>query len=139
MEFALKARGYPRTFTIDLASRALTQLDGQAVPAARGHWTVQATSAPKGSKLLSSQTRPEYAERPSRCSAEELAGESVAVCRVTGYARGGGYYGGHVTAQWAKANFAVVVTAHGYANRARVLAMIGSVIDEHRLVRAPVP
>ncbi|MCW3003538.1 MAG: hypothetical protein JWQ20_2836 [Conexibacter sp.] len=58
-----------------------------------------------------------------------MARVRVTVCRVPGYNRGGGYYGGHISAEWHDGNAAIQITAHGYANRPRVLALLASIVS----------
>lgn len=128
MDYAQPLHGWPRTFGIDLVSPSLATLAGKKVPAAGGHWTIEATGSLRARKLFALEINPNSATRPSVCTREAVARARITVCRVPSHTQGGGYYGGHVTAEWRDGAAAVQITAHGYANRPRVLALIASVI-----------
>lgn len=127
VQIAGPSRGWPRTFAMDLMSPSLGSLHGRPIDAAGGHWTIEATGSTTGRRLFALQIRPNSLDRPTRCARAHAGGAPVVVCRVPTHEHGGGYYAGHVTAEWRSRGRAIQLTAHGYANRARVLAMLASV------------
>lgn len=128
LTFAQPQRGYARTFSIDASSGSLGRLRGKRLPAARGHWTITAVDGTQGRRLLAVFVRGQGAG-PGRCRTSRSPAPAVRLCRTIGYANGGGYYGGHVSGERRLGRLVVQVSAHGYANAPRVLAMLRSVPD----------
>ena len=64
----------------------------------------------------------------SECRSRDLAGQRVQACRVAPFDQGGGFHGGHIAYIWESQTAAAVLSAHGYANEARVRAMMTALI-----------
>ncbi len=114
-----RSKRHRTTFHLDLASPSLGR------NSAGGHWTIVAARGATARSTLRAMLR-------GRCRRTQAEAETVTVCRVDSYARGGGYYGGHAAVAWADGDVMFHITAHGYANESRVLEMMASLIRERR-------
>ncbi len=114
-----RSKRHRMTYHLDLMSPSLGR------DSAGGHWTIAVARGATGRSLLREKLR-------GRCCRTQAQAETVTVCRVIPYERGGGYYGGHAAVAWADGDVMFHITAHDYANESRVLEMMASLIRERR-------
>jgi hypothetical protein len=121
--------GWPKTYGIDLASSSLARAGGGRRATAGGHWTIEATGQKSSQRLFDLQLQPNSASRPSKCAPTTVAGARVTVCTIPDHEHGGGYYAGHVVVDWREGDLALQISAHGYRNKDRVVALMRSAVS----------
>jgi hypothetical protein len=113
-------------FSADFASRSL----GQLVETNGGHWRYDVVWTPSVRRVVVDMgiRRPTNASKSSSCHETSVAVQRMLACRVVAYNEGGVLNGGHIAYVFDHAGVAFVISVHGYANEARVQAMMAAFV-----------
>jgi hypothetical protein len=126
-----RTRRYREMYSMSFASCSLNSYRGQSIETNGCHWAYELGWSPRTGPVV--VDRVVHGNNPanprSACRWRSLAGQRVRACRVPPFEQGGGFHGGHVAYLWERASAAVVLSAHGYTNEARVRAMMTALIQ----------
>jgi hypothetical protein len=126
-----RRRGW--SYVLDFSSRVLTRWRGRPVAANGGHWIVAAGTDP----WLLGQLAPRQAQHPR---VEHVTVNGQAMREYWVRQASPSYFAGHVTLVWPRAGVTYFVSAHGFANAARVQTMARALVGlEDRCLKASAP
>ena len=120
-------------FVMSFASCSLNSYMGRSIETNGCHWAYELAWSRRTRRTVvegvihgsGNPTNPR-----SACRWRSLAKQRVRACRVPPFERGGGFHGGHIAYLWERAPAAIVLSAHGYLNEARVKAMMTALIEK---------
>jgi hypothetical protein len=120
-------------FVMSFASCSLTTYMGRSIETNGCHWAYELAWSPRTRRIVVQRVVHGSSNRAnprSACRWRSLAKQRVRACRVPPFERGGGFHGGHIAYLWERAPAAIVLSAHGYLNEARVKAMMTALIEK---------
>lgn len=117
-------------FVMSLASCSLNSYGGRPIHTNGCHWAYELAWSRRTRRVVVQRVMHgnDPANPPAPCRWRRLAGQRVRACRVPPFEEGGGFHGGHIAYLWERSSAAVVLSAHGYPNQARVEAMMTALI-----------
>ena len=120
-------------YVMSLASCSLNEYQGMAIETNGCHWAYEVGWSNRTRQLVARSVihgSGNPANPRSVCRGRALAGERVRACRVRSFEEGGGFHGGHIAYLWEPRSAAIVLSAHGYLNEARIRAMMTALIED---------
>ena len=117
----------------ELMSGSLNAIDGRAIDANGGHWSLWIATNRGARRGLGAGIHIE-GDTPSQCRLIELRAQEVEACRVPPYPVGGSY-GGHIAYAWQNGAILYHVTLHGYDNEPRLELMMTALIEQETAAR----
>jgi hypothetical protein len=120
-------------FVMSFASCSLNTYMGRSIETNGCHWAYELAWSRRTRRIVVQrviQGSGNPANPRSACRWGALAKQRVRACRVPSFERGGGFHGGHIAYLWERAPAAIVLSAHGYLNEARVKAMMTALIEK---------
>jgi hypothetical protein len=119
-------------FTMSFASCSLNTYRGRAIETNGCHWAYELGATRRTRHIVVERVIRGSGPRAnprSACRWRHVAGQRVRACRVPPFELGGGFHGGHIAYLWERPTSAVVLSAHGYRNEARVMTMMKALIQ----------
>lgn len=119
-------------FVMSFASCSLNSYRGRSIETNGYHWAYEVAWSLRTRRIVGERVLRGGGNSPnpiSACRSRLLAGQRIRACRVPSFEQGGGFHGGHVAYVWEPASAAIVLSAHGYLNEARVRTMMTALIQ----------
>jgi hypothetical protein len=116
---------------MSFASCSLNAYRGRAIETNGCHWAYEVGTTSRTQRVVAGRVihgSGNSANPRSECRWRDVTGQRLRACRVPPFDQGGGFHAGHIAYLWERPTAAVVLSAHGYANEARVMEMMTALI-----------